>query len=257
MSRKHTRAAKLAAVVLARHSTLDEAASTFGIAKRSLARWMATLDVPDDEWEAIEQTLLARASEMTARGEVRGLVQTLTGAGIASRNARNRELIARREARREAEQQPPEPEDPERLRFEQVRDRLDPVGGGRRLALATIILDVELASDQLEPSRAPSTDLALPGGRETAHGSPPYWAAGADWLESLEALPDDEAQAQLEQLGVELLALQARIDAQRTPPPDQAPAEAAEPEPEPPAAEPIAIDKYREDHDLGWHRVSR
>lgn len=96
----YTRTQKLAAVVLARHSSSEQAAKAFDLEERTVQRWEATFEVPDDQWTALEELLLSRASEMSAKGQTQGLVATLTAAGISGRNRHYRQLIARREAQR-------------------------------------------------------------------------------------------------------------------------------------------------------------
>lgn len=107
---RHSPATRLAAVFLARQSGIDTAAATFGADPATIRRWLDTVVLPDSEWGAIEKVLLARAGEMTAKGESRQLVATLTAAGISSRNRRYETLIERRDARRSAEADAAKPE---------------------------------------------------------------------------------------------------------------------------------------------------
>lgn len=93
----HSKATKLAAVVLARLSSPDVAATTFHVDEQTVRRWLEG-DPPADDWEQAEKLLLARGLEMSARGQTQGLVATLTAAGISSRHRRYSTLIARREA---------------------------------------------------------------------------------------------------------------------------------------------------------------
>jgi hypothetical protein len=100
----HSKATKLAATFLARLSSADVAAAAFRVDVQTVRRWQAGGDAPpDDTWTAVRDVLLTRGAEMAARGDTRGLVQTLTAAGISDRNVRYGDLIRRREARREAE----------------------------------------------------------------------------------------------------------------------------------------------------------
>jgi hypothetical protein len=108
MRKRHSDATKLAAVFLAQQSSVDGAAEALGIDPRTIRGWLETVELPADRWTAIRDVLQARAGEMAAKGETRGLVQTLTGAGIADRNVRYSTLIARREARRAEAEKPPE-----------------------------------------------------------------------------------------------------------------------------------------------------
>lgn len=98
--KSHSRATKLAAVFLARESGVDAAADAFGIDRNTIRRWLAAVELPADQWEAIQEVLLARGSELAAKGQTAGLTATLTGAGIASRNVRYGKLIERRDARK-------------------------------------------------------------------------------------------------------------------------------------------------------------
>lgn len=88
MSKAYTYAQRLAAAFLARLNGSESAATAFAIDPRTVRSWQQQVPVPDDAWEAIQAVLQARAADMAAQGETRGLVQTLTGAGIASRNVR-------------------------------------------------------------------------------------------------------------------------------------------------------------------------
>lgn len=101
-SRKPTGAIRLAALVLVKHAgaSIDDAAATLGVDKRTVGRWVDSATIPDESWAALEKMLLAMAADRSARGELRNLAQLMTAAGIASRNVRYATLIARREARR-------------------------------------------------------------------------------------------------------------------------------------------------------------
>jgi hypothetical protein len=139
----YSRPQRLAAVFLARQSGADAAAQAFELDPRTVRSWMDTVELPDDQWEAIQAVLLARGGELTARGETRGLVATLTAAGISSRNVRYAKLISRREARRAEEEAPPEPNP--------MRDAIRALSGEqKRMLVAEIDVLVETRSLGLE-----------------------------------------------------------------------------------------------------------
>lgn len=101
--RAHTRATRMAATFLAKQNGADAAATAFGIDPRTVRSWLQTVEIPDDQWTAIRDVLLARGAEMAALGKTAGLPAVLTGAGISDRNVRYGQLIARREAGRAGE----------------------------------------------------------------------------------------------------------------------------------------------------------
>jgi hypothetical protein len=153
VAKAHSKATKLAAVVLARLSSADVAAVTFGVDVQTVRRWQAGADAPpDDTWTAVRDVLLTRGAEMAARGETSGLVQTLTAAGISDRNVRYSTLIARREARRAKEQQP-EPESPKPWRA--VFDALP--HDRRRLLVHEF--DVHIAASEAKGNAEPVEDV--------------------------------------------------------------------------------------------------
>ena len=105
-SKAYTRATRMAATFLAKMNGADAAATAFGIDPRTLRSWLQTVEIPDDQWTAIRDVLLARGAEMAALGKTAGLPAVLTGAGISDRNVRYGVLIARREARRTEDENP-------------------------------------------------------------------------------------------------------------------------------------------------------
>ena len=123
--RSHSKATRLAATFLAKLAGVDTAAATFGIDRRTVRSWTGSVEVPEDPWTAIRDVLLARGSEMAAKGDTRGLPAILTGAGIAERNVRYGQLIAQRDGRRVAKVS----EDDavaRRWRRRTIRDEVDP-----------------------------------------------------------------------------------------------------------------------------------
>lgn len=100
MPRRHSESTRLAAVFLAEQNGPDAAAEALGLDPRTVRSWQETLALPADRWTAIRDLLQARAGELAAKGETKGLVAMLTGAGIADRNVRYATLIERREKRR-------------------------------------------------------------------------------------------------------------------------------------------------------------
>lgn len=108
--RTYSRAERLSAVFLARQASIAEAAAVLGIPSRNVERWSAgEVELPADQWAAIEAVLLAKVADLTARGSTKGLVALSTAAGIAGRNVRYSTLIARREARVAPETEPANP----------------------------------------------------------------------------------------------------------------------------------------------------
>lgn len=174
----HSRATKLAATFLARLASPEVAAATFRVDVRTVRDWQAgSVELPEDQWEAIEAVLLARGGEKAASGETAGLVQTLTGAGIAARNRRYATLIARREARREGEQQPAKA-DPEWLVAVRALD-------GRRAALLGAELRHEIADRGEHPRFGPESEEPIDEAKLLA------------WVQSVAAAPDEEIWARL------------------------------------------------------------
>ena len=98
--RHHSKAVKLGATVLARLAGEQAAAETFGIDRRTIRGWLKNEDVPTDSWAALDDLAGAQLLERVARGEVRNPTTLATVRGIASRNRRYAELIAKREERR-------------------------------------------------------------------------------------------------------------------------------------------------------------
>lgn len=111
MPKRHTDATKLSAIVLVKHAgaSVDDAAATLGVTPKAVREWIAA-DVPGDAWGDLERLFLAKAADRGGRDDTRGLPQLLTAAGIAARNVRYGQLIARREARKAEEAKAAEPE---------------------------------------------------------------------------------------------------------------------------------------------------
>ncbi len=102
--RTHSKAVKIAATVLARLAGKQAASDAFGIDRRTIRGWVKHEDVPADSWAALDELAGAQLLERVARGQVTNPTTLATARGIASRNRRNAELMARRE---EAEQPAP------------------------------------------------------------------------------------------------------------------------------------------------------
>jgi hypothetical protein len=150
MRKSYTEADKLAAVFLAQQAGPEAAATALGIDPRSVRDWSKSITLPDDQWTAIRDVLIARGSVMAAKGTTTGLAATLTGAGIAERNVRYGQLIARRERRKAEEDKPPEP-NPIRVQL----DRLDvPRGRLMRDEIDALALRRELGLDDCPESES-------------------------------------------------------------------------------------------------------
>jgi hypothetical protein len=176
--KSHSLATKLAATFLARMSSVDAAASTFCIDPRTVRGWVDRVELPEDRWTAIRDVLLARGSEMAAKGDTRGLPAILTGAGIAERNVRYATLIARREARRAEEEAPPEPLSPMQVATQALSDEQ------RRMVVAEIDVLLEARSLGLEVGvQVPRPDAGL---------------QVAEWFGVIATLPDEEVAARTE-----------------------------------------------------------
>lgn len=195
--RTYSKAERLSAVFLARQASIAEAATVLGIPVRNVERWHAEVELPADQWEAIEQTLLARASDMSARGETRGLVATLTGAGISARNRRYAELIRQREARQQAEPEPQAP-DPFRAITDAMTDE--------QRALVRDAIDLTLRERQVE-------DSPVPDSRPEAEEE----QALLDWLRAIAALTPEQVAAERATVRAALEAAEAAGLALRPP----------------------------------------
>jgi hypothetical protein len=106
-----------------------------GVDRNSIRRWMKD-HPPDDDWQVVEAMAGAQLMERMAKGEIRSPRDLAIIKGIAGRNIRAKELIARREARREDAEKLPEPSP-----MRKAVDRLDNLRGRLfadeiRLALA-------------------------------------------------------------------------------------------------------------------------
>lgn len=174
-----SQARRLAGMALARVIGNNAAARTIGVEPKTVASWLeADPDSDHDEqaWRAAQALAQERMLTGLAKGDPRGLAAWATAAGIASRNVRYSQLIARREQRREAEK-PAEPE-PE-AEWLTALDALDEV----RTDLYAAKLRVELAKVRAgEP------------------GDPESWqddAAMLAHIQRLQALSDNEVREQL------------------------------------------------------------
>ena len=159
----------MGATVLARLAGIDTAVDTFGIDRRTVRGWVKGEPPPDDQWTAVRDVLLARGAELAAKGETKGLVQTLTAAGISERNVRYGQLIARREARREQADAPAE--------ANPVRAAIDALDDSRR-RLMRDILDAELGARV--PVTRPTSLLSprLPAATRATAG---FWPGSPSW----------------------------------------------------------------------------
>lgn len=243
-SKRHSRATKLAVTFLAKLTSADVAAATFRVDPRTVASWQAgAVDLPTDDWEAIEAVLLARGGEQAARGETRGLVQTLTGAGIAARNRRYATLIARREAQRQ-----PDPEPAPVSPIGVAIDRLDE----DRQALLRDAIDLLIQRRQL--TGEPEPEPMDPAAEE---------AVFLEWLDSLAAMSDEDVQTQRNAQIEELVGLHREWKEKNPPPTPTLPQPAEKPTAPPrPAAEPIDLSEHRariqDDHDHpSWRPYER
>lgn len=228
----HSRATKLAATFLARLSSADVAAATFRVDVQTVRRWQAGGDVPEDTWTAVRDVLLTRGAEMAAKGDVKGLVQTLTAAGISERNVRYGELLRQREARRTADQatEEPEPVDPWRVAIHELSDS--------RQRLLRDVLDLQLQDLEREDPPARTQEESN--------------TAFLEFIEKLAAMPDDEVEAESQRVRAQLDAMfetqMAEAQRSRT---AQRPAEPVPAAPETPPAPPEAP-KLRAVDDAGY-----
>jgi hypothetical protein len=225
-ARHHSRATRLAATFLARLASPEVAASTFRVDVRTVRNWQAgSVELPADQWEAIEAVLLARGGEQAAKGETRGLVQTLTGAGIAARNRRYAQLIAQREARRQGEA---EMEQPPR---EPWRDALHALSDSRQLLMRDS-LHLEIAIRDLPENRG----KPLP---ESQRSEEEGDAVLLEWVQHMAAMSDEDVAAESQQVRAKLKEVRAAIEAdyERQP---QAPVSPSPPVPATPVAAPEA-----------------
>jgi len=225
-ARHHSKATRLAATFLARLASPEVAASTFRVDVRTVRGWQAgAVDLPADQWEAIEAVLLARGGEQAAKGETRGLVQTLTGAGIAARNRRYAQLIERREARRQGEQEMEE--QPPR---EPWRDALHALSDSRQLLMRDS-LHLEIAIRDLPENRG----KPLP---ESQRSEEEGDAALLEWVQHMAAMSDEDVAAESEQVREKLREVRAAIEAGY----ERQPTPAVTPTPPAPVAPVVAPD---------------
>jgi hypothetical protein len=112
-NRSYSLSQKLAGAALARQLGAGAAASQLKVDKRTVQRWLKA--APEDGWTLARDLAQARLQEHLATGKV-APSQLATIAGIADRNVRYAQLIARREASREAAAAEAEPSAEERAR---------------------------------------------------------------------------------------------------------------------------------------------
>jgi hypothetical protein len=196
--RHHSKAVKLAATVLARLAGEQAASDAFGIDRRTIRGWVKHEDVPADSWAALDDLAGAQLLEKVARGQVTNATTLATVRGIASRNRRYAEVIARREARRE-EEQPTELE-PSPVRVE--LDRLD----GRRGRLMADMMRHELNEREVEDRHVPETGQVGDG-----------IEAIRSMVDELLARTDEQVDAEIEEIKAQRIEREQRVDAQYAP----------------------------------------
>jgi hypothetical protein len=245
-AKHHSRATKLAATFLAKLASPDVAAATFRVDVRTVRGWRDGIELPADEWTAIRDVLRARGAEMAARGDTRGLVATLTAAGISDRNVRYSTLISRREARREAEQ---EPEAAPNLLHEAIEALSD-----TRTRLMRDAIDLEMqtrftAGEDVADVAAES-DPAPRSDEESQ-------ATMLAFVAELAARSDEDVAAESERIRAKLREIQdermAEIARESLAPPSPVPIAPVTP-PEPPRAPLRVLDESDPAH---WHPLGR
>lgn len=96
---RHSLSTQLSGAALGRVLSVDQAAAILGVDRNSVRRWMR--DHPaEDDWHIIEQMAGAQLVERVAKGQVKSARDLAVLKGVAGRNRRAQELIARRDARR-------------------------------------------------------------------------------------------------------------------------------------------------------------
>jgi hypothetical protein len=235
------------------------AAATFRVDVRTVRSWQeGSVELPEDQWEAIEAVLLARGGEKAARGDTAGLVQTLTGAGIAARNRRYATLIARREARREGEQEQQAPTGPQSAEWQRFLATLpDEQRDAIERLLRTQIFLIEARRDAgLDPTPEP-------GEKEDGE----FERRLLEWVTGAASRPREEVQAESSRLEQELDALEQEQQAARRAAYNPAPAPVAPPRepreptgrviplhrPPPPDVVLLPEGRHLEDH-VSWRR---
>lgn len=157
MSRRarHTLGTQLSGAALGRVLSVDQAASMLGVDRGSIRRWMRDHPAADD-WQIIQQMAGAQLVERVAKGLVRSSRDLAIILGVAGRNVRAQQLIARREQRREQDAQPEEPPEPNPIK--EALDALDPAR--QRLIRDVLILELRRRVDSPanEPARADPDD---------------------------------------------------------------------------------------------------
>jgi hypothetical protein len=151
---RHSLATQLSGAALGRVLGVDQAASMLGVDRNSIRRWMKN-HPPDDDWRVVEELGGAQLVERMAKGEIRSPRDLAIIKGIAGRNLRARELIARRE-QRWAEEQAPEPPSPMQDAVQALSDEQ------RRMLVAEIDVLLEARSLGLEVGvQVPRPDAGL------------------------------------------------------------------------------------------------
>lgn len=262
-AKAHSKAIRLSAVFLGRLASAEVAGKVLGVDYRTVQSWMQASELPADDWTAVRDVLLTRGAEMAAKGETRGLVQTLTAAGISDRNVRYATLIARREARREAEQPEPAPEpEPDPLLVAMAPLPLE----RQRYMAAAIRLELSSRQEGEPPKQARLATTA-------SSADPNAEAVMLAWVQEVASLTDAdfavrqaelaEQRQQIEQAQRDRLTARSQALSARQASPDPSAATEAPSGPSqrllaPPTPIPMLVDLGGQDeHDRGWDPLER
>jgi hypothetical protein len=237
-----SQARRLAGVALARIIGVKAAARALGVDPRSVSSWLdANADADHDEqaWQAAQALAQERMLAGLTKGDARGLTAWATAAGIASRNVRYAQLIARREQRRSAEQEQPAESEPP------WRSKVDAMSWERHRLMSALI-DLADAQRTDEQTREMSEDEAN--------------AAMEAWVDGIAALSEDEAERATVDAERELSELEAKAAAEsrqlaqqrrtipeppQSPPPPPEPSQRVPALPQPPAMARLAPRAHR------------
>ena len=207
-----------------------------GVDRNSIRRWMRA-HPSNDDWRIIERMAGAQLVERVAKGLVKSSRDLATILGIAGRNVRAQELIARRDARREEAEQPT-PVDAEQAAIREALDLLSPA----QKRMFRNELDVEMKR------------RAYPDAEATAPRSDEDALSLLEFVQHIAALPDDVVAERTAASEAKLEEYAARDEAEwrarfsPDPEPVEPPAPADEPTPLPtarvarPASAPMVID---------------
>jgi hypothetical protein len=225
--RTFTRAEKATAITLARMTSVDAAAATLTIDRRTLRGWVAAAPPPtdDDAWLAAEALAQQQLLTSLAAGKVKQPNLIAVVAGIATDKLWRRRRWREREARKAAEA---EVEQPERSR---TRELIDELPNERTRYLR----------DELDYLLAQPEELSTESTKPEAEWED-EWCRHLEWVRDLSLDDFAKERTALDELRA-VQEVQWREEQEARWRPKQESPFPAEPTPEP--AEPIRLDRSR------------